>query len=272
MHPVLFQLGSVTIYTYGVLVAAGVLLAMWYSRRIAPSLGVDPDRFWNLGIYSVLSGLLGAKLWLLLVYWHVYWANPRVIFSLGTLQSGGTFYGGLVGGIFAGALYTRLRRMPLPASADVGAIGLQLGHAVGRLGCFAAGCCWGKPTGLPWGVTFTDVRAAAIVGTPIGVSLHPTQLYEAAAGFANFALLVWLAKSRRFEGQIAAAYLMLYGLERGALEFLRGDPERTPLFHGAFTLMQIVSVAMIVMGAWIWLRGRKRPVPIVVRAGPPAEQ
>lgn len=260
MHPILFQRGPITIYTYGVLVATGVLLALWYSRRQAPHFGLDPDRVWNVGIYGVLSGLIVAKLWLISLYAGYYWQHPREIFALSTLQSGGTFYGGVIGALAVLFIYNRFAKVPLLPLMDTFAVGLPLGHAIGRLGCFFAGCCYGKPTWLPWGVTFTSPTAAELVGTPLGVPLHPTQLYESFAESVNFVLLFLLSRQRRLPGQIFGAYLMLYGAERGSIEFVRGDPDRTMMFHGAFSLMQVVSVVMLFAGAWLWLRGAKQPV------------
>jgi phosphatidylglycerol:prolipoprotein diacylglycerol transferase len=255
MHPILFHVGPLTIYTYGVLVATGVLLGLWYARHEAPAAGLDPDRVWNLGIYMVLAALVSAKLWLVALYASYYWAHPREIIALSTLQSGGTFYGGLIGAFVVAALYTRHYKIPYLPLMDIYAPGLALGHAIGRLACFSAGCCWGKPTWLPWGVTFTNQTAAELVGTPLGVPLHPTQLYEAVAEAANFLVLVLLRRRQRFTGQLFATYLLLYGLERGSIEFLRGDPDRTMLFHGAFSLMQVVSLLMVLLGAWMWWRG-----------------
>jgi phosphatidylglycerol:prolipoprotein diacylglycerol transferase len=260
MHPILFQRGPITIYTYGVLVATGVLLALWYSRRQAPHFGLDPDRVWNVGIYGVLSGLIVAKLWLISLYAGYYWQHPREIFALSTLQSGGTFYGGVIGALAVLLIYNRFAKVPLLPLMDTFAVGLPLGHAIGRLGCFFAGCCYGKPTWLPWAVTFTNPTAAELVGTPLGVPLHPTQLYEAFAESVNFVLLYLLSRQRRLPGQIFGAYLMLYGAERGSIEFVRGDPDRTMMFHGAFSLMQVVSVVMLFAGAWLWFRGVKQPV------------
>ncbi len=257
MHPILFQWGPVTIYTYGVLVATGVLLGLWYGRRQAPAAGLDPDRVWNLGIYMVLAGLVVAKLWLVVLYAGYYWHHPRELFALSTLQSGGTFYGGFLGAITVLLLYCWRYRISMLSLLDTYAPGLALGHAIGRLGCFSAGCCYGKPTWLPWGVTFRNPAAAQITGTPLNIPLHPTQIYEAIAEFSNFLFLVWFWRRRQFKGQIVALWMILYGMERGLFEFLRGDPDRTLMFHGAISLMQVVSVGMIITGVVIWRRGTR---------------
>jgi phosphatidylglycerol---prolipoprotein diacylglyceryl transferase len=255
MHPILFQIGSITIYTYGVLVAAGVILGLWYARRQAPRAGLDPEKTWNMGIYAVLIALLLAKLWLVFSAWDYYVSHPRDIFSIATFQSGGTFYGGVVGAIGTIVLYALIERLALISVMDTYAAALPIGHAVGRLGCFFAGCCYGKPTSLPWGVQFNDAAAAQIAGTPLGVHLHPTQLYEAGGEFINFAILVWVGAHQRFKGQILGTYFVLYGAERGVIEFFRGDPGRTMLFHDSVSLMQMVSVALILTGAFLWYRG-----------------
>ncbi len=261
MFPVLFRWGPFTLHTYGVLVATGVLLGLWLARRQAARGGLDPDRVWNLGTYMVLAGLVGAKLWLLLADWHYYAAHPREIFTFGTLLSAGVYYGGFLAALAVAVFYAvrhGLRFLPL---ADVYAAPLALGHAIGRLGCFAAGCCYGKPTGPAWGVTFSNPYANELVGTPLGVRLHPTQLYEAAAEFLIFLFLVHLGKRQRFTGELFAAYALLYGVARGSIEFFRGDPDRTLLAGGAFSLMQVVSLALILVGAWLLVRGKGPSAP-----------
>lgn len=258
MHPVLFQFGGLTIHTYGVLVAAGVLAGLWLARRRARAAGLDPERVWNLGVYMVLAALVGAKLWLIAVYWDYYSANWRELFSLSTLQSAGVFYGGLLAALLVAVLYVRMAQLSFLALADVYAVPLALGHSIGRLGCFSAGCCWGKPAGVAWAVTFTDPRAAELVGVPLHRALHPTQLYEAAANFLIFLVLLAIGRRQRFTGQVFAAYAILYGVARGVIEFFRGDPDRTLLLDGRLSLMQIVSAGLLLLGLWLWLRGRPR--------------
>jgi len=266
MHPILFHLGSIPIYTYGVLVASGFLLGLWYGTRQAPHVGLSPDFIWNLGIYAILIGLVCSKLWLLLSEWDYYAANPGQIFTVATLQSAGTFYGGILGAMVWVIVYSQIQKAPLLSVFDVAAAPLALGHSIGRIGCFVAGCCYGKPTSLPWGVTFTDPVAARIAGTPLHVSLHPTQLYEAAAEFLNFLVLVWLGRRQKFSGQVAATFFILYGVERAGIEFLRGDPGRTLLFHDTVSLMQLVSLSWVILGAFLWWRGLRTLAALPARA------
>jgi phosphatidylglycerol---prolipoprotein diacylglyceryl transferase len=264
MHPILAQLGAITAYTYGVLVATGVILGLLYARRQAARAGLPPRPVWNLGIYVIFGALMVSKVWLIFSDWKYFVANPSDIFSLTMFQSAGTFYGGLFGAILAIFLCARFQGLPFLPVLDISAAALPLSHAIGRLGCFAAGCCFGRPTGLPWGVTFTDENAARLAGTPLHTALHPTQLYEAAAEFLNFLLLVWLGARQRFAGQILATYFILYGVERGIIEFFRGDPGRTMMFHDTVSLMQIVSAGLVLGGVLLWWRGlqaRKTFVP-----------
>ncbi|HEV2306474.1 MAG TPA: prolipoprotein diacylglyceryl transferase [Candidatus Acidoferrales bacterium] len=264
--------GGIPIYTYGVLVAIGVLLGLWYARHYAAHAGIDPERVWNLGIYMVLAGLVGAKAWYILSNATYYLRHTNEIFAFATLQSGGTFYGGLFAALLVAIVYAQFNRMPALGLVDSYAAGLPLGHAIGRLGCFAAGCCYGKATWLPWGVTFTNPRAAEFVGTPLNVPLHPTQLYESGAEFLNFLFLIWLARRQRFRGEIFAAFIILYGFERGMIEFVRGDPGRTLLLRGRFSLMQVVSLLLILLGAWMWRQGSRKSRAVRTSTVVPARQ
>jgi phosphatidylglycerol:prolipoprotein diacylglycerol transferase len=263
MHPILFQSGWLTLYSYGVLAATGFLAALLLAHHRASRMGLDPNSIWNLGIYGILVSLAGSKLWLILSEWDYFRAHPRQVFTWGTVQSAGDYYGGMVGGVVFILLYTYFQKLSFWSVMDLLAAPIAIGHAIGRLGCFAAGCCYGKPTALDWGVTFTSPLAEKISGTPLGIALHPTQLYESAAEFMNFAILLWLGAKRRFAGQIIGAYFILYGFERGTIEFFRGDPGRTLLFHDRVSLMQLVSVALILGGAFLWLRPRgEAPAPV----------
>lgn len=266
MHPVLFQFGPFAVYTYGVLVAAGFLVGLFYAYYHAPQAGLDKQKIWNLAIYGILIGLAVSKIWLVASAWDYYLANPGQIFSIETFESGGTFYGGVLGGAVWVLLYAHYQKMPLLPVLDLCAAPVALGHAIGRIGCFAAGCCYGRPTTLPWGVTFTSPVAEKVAGTPLNVPLHPTQLYEAAGEFANCVALIWLGSPRRtgarFGGQLVGTYFILYGIERGAIEFLRDDPGRTMMFHDSVSLMQLVSVGLVLAGAFLWWRGLRGEAPI----------
>jgi len=269
MYPVLFHLGPFTIHTYGTLLAFGILLALWLAQRRAPAAGLDPDNVWNLGVYMVLAALAGAKVWLIFADWDFYRHYPSEIFSWSTLQAGGVWYGGLLTAVVILLVYAHRAKLSFAKLGDVYAAPLALGHGIGRLGCFSAGCCYGKPTTMPWGVVFTNPYAHQLVGTPLGVRLHPTELYEAFAEFINVGILLSLGVGKRPAGQVLGAYAFLYGLTRGTVEFFRGDPGRTMLAGGEFSLMQVISVVLMLVGLWLWFRPRfgvARPAPS--RPGP----
>jgi phosphatidylglycerol:prolipoprotein diacylglycerol transferase len=185
--------------------------------------------------------------------------HPLQLLSLDFLRSGGVFYGGLLGAILAGYFLMRRYKLPWWKTADACAPGIAIGNFFGRQGCFAAGCCWGKPTTLPWGVKFTEL-GHEITGVPTDAYLHPTQLYESFAMLIVFFFLLWLYKHKRFSGQVILSYALLYSVIRFGIEFLRDDP-RGDLF-GLTTLTglstsQIISI-IVGTGALVLMLVRRR--------------
>ena len=264
MFPRLFHLGSFNLPTYGALVACGVIVGLYIAARLSERQGIDPEKAWNLGIMVVLGAIVGAKLLLIINDFPYYSQHPGDIFSLSLLQAGGVFYGGVLTALALSVWYMRKNHMPWLRTADAFAPGLALGHAIGRLGCFAAGCCYGKPTEHWWGVTFRNPLAHALVGTPLNVPLEPTQLFESAVELINFLILYWLIQRKKFEGQVIGSYLFLYGVARYFLEFIRDDPDRGSVFGGAMTGTQLISIVMVIAGGILWLRRVRlqQPVPV----------
>lgn len=252
MYPQLIHFGKFFLPTYGFLVSLGVLLGLWISVRNSERLGIDGDKAWNFGILLVLSGIVGAKVLYIINEWGYYSAHPAEIFSVTTLQAGGVFSGGLLAAFIAAAWYVRRNHMPALATCDAFSPGLALGHAIGRIGCFAAGCCYGKPTDHFWGVVFRNPLANQITGTPLNVPLEPTQLFEAAVEFANFVFLMWLLKRRKFDGQVFGAFLFIYGVARFFLEFIRDDPGRGSVFGGIISGTQLIALGLVAAGGVIW--------------------
>jgi phosphatidylglycerol:prolipoprotein diacylglycerol transferase len=261
VFPNLVHYGRFFIPTYGFLVALGVLIGLWISVRNSQKQGINPDHAWNLGIIVVLAGIIGAKILYIFVEPGIL-EHPSEILSFSTLQAGGVFSGGLLAALAAAWWYIRRTHMPTLATCDAFAPGLALGHAIGRVGCFSAGCCWGKPTQHFWGVTFTNPLAASRVGTPLGIPLEPTQLFEAAVELANFFILMWLFKRKKFDGQVLGAYLFLYGIARYFLEFLRDDPGRGVLFKGAMSGTQLISIMLVIAGGVLWTRRSTKAAPV----------
>jgi len=217
MHPILFKIGPLTLHTYGLLISTGVLLAVALAVRQARREGEDPQKMLDLAFYLLLASIVGSRLLYVLISYSDYLVRPWAIFKL--WEGGLVFYGGFVLALMVGIWYLDRHRLPLWKTADIWAAPLALGHAVGRLGCFAAGCCYGKPTRVPWAVTFTDPQSLAILGVP----LHPVQLYEAFANLLLFIFLCLYRPYRRFEGQIFWLYVLVYSVIRFVLEFFRGD-------------------------------------------------
>jgi phosphatidylglycerol:prolipoprotein diacylglycerol transferase len=248
MYPELFRIGDFPINTYGVLLAVGMLLALFVASRLAARDGLPRERIYDLGLWTLIGGLLGSKI-------LMYFVEPNVqIFSLDFLRSGGVYYGGFLGGFFALVFLIRFYKLPFWKVADAFAPGLALGQAIGREGCFAAGCCWGKPTDSIFGVQFSEA-AHEFTGVPIytesggPLHLHPTQLYESIVMLAVFGLLVYLHKHKRFDGQVLIAYGLIYSIVRFSIEFLRDDPRG---FLYGFSTSQIISL-IVAAGSVVFL-------------------
>jgi len=260
MFPKLITFHSFVLPTYGMLVAIGFVAGIAVSLRLARREGLDHEKIYNLGIYLALAGMIGSKLFLLIQDREYYWENPRQLFSLSVLQSGGIFYGGLLVAIAVAVWFARASHISFVKLGDVFAPGIALGHAFGRLGCFSAGCCWGRPTSLPWGVTFNDPYSHEVVGVPLGVKVHPTQLYEAFAEAVIFVFLYFRYRKKRFDGQILGWYLLLYPTARFLVEFLRShDGDGEGMFWGNISNAQAISVVLVAAGVWLlWLSPYRR--------------
>jgi phosphatidylglycerol:prolipoprotein diacylglycerol transferase len=234
-----------------VLLAASYLLGLRLAMTRAKRWGLDANRVLDLGIYIIIAALVGAKLLLLIVDRDQFLKNPMELFALA--RSGGVFYGGLILAVSVAFWYIARHRMPFWTTCDVFAPGIALGHVTGRLGCLAAGCCFGRPTDLPWGITFTNPLAASLVGTPLNMRLHPTQLYEAGAELLILVLLLTTEKRGRvFAGRTFWAYMLLYAISRYIIEFYRGDPRGTLLGMSTSQVISLVLAPLsLAMLAWL---------------------
>jgi phosphatidylglycerol---prolipoprotein diacylglyceryl transferase len=255
MYPVLFRIGNFPIHTYGVFLALAFLCAILVTVRLAARDGLPPQKIYDLSLWMLLSSLIGSKI-LMFFTEPEYRDQPMQLLSLDFLRSGGVFYGGLLGAVLTGYLLMRHYKLPWWKTADACAPGIALGNFFGRQGCFAAGCCWGKPTTLPWGVKFSQL-GHEITGVPFDLHLHPTQLYESFSMLIVFFFLLWLHKHKRFDGHVILLYALLYSIIRFAIEFVRDDP-RGDLF-GLTTLTglstsQIISIFVGVSAAVLLIR------------------
>jgi phosphatidylglycerol:prolipoprotein diacylglycerol transferase len=252
MFPKIFAAGDFFLPTYGVLVAAGFLTALWLAGRLGEKAGLDREKVTNLGVYAALSGLAGAKALMLANDFGYYAANPREIFSMATLQAGGVFYGGLIAALLVGYVYMKKNGLRPAVTLDAFAPGLGFGQAIGRLGCFAAGCCWGVACDRAWAVRFTDPEAQRLVGVPLEVALHPTQLYEAVLGAMIGGAVLWRHGKTHRPGQMIGLYLALSGAARFGVEFVRAHDHPNPM-GGALSLAQWISVGLVAAGlGMVW--------------------
>ena len=249
MFPVIFQFGDFTVYTYGFFVAVGVLTAIFFARYEAGRVGVDPDRIMDLCFYLVIAAILGSRLFFVILNLDYFMAAPLDIFKI---WSGGlVFYGGFIAAFATALALIRAYGLPLGKTADIAALALPLGHFLGRLGCFSAGCCYGETCGLPWAVSFAHPESLAPLHTP----LHPTQLYSAAANLFIFLVLFAFRKRQRFAGQLLLFYLVLYGVLRSIIEIFRGD-DRGAYILNIFSVSQVLglSVAVFSIAALVMIR------------------
>jgi len=256
MLPKLISIGSFFLPTYGVLVAAGFLVALAITVRLAKKANLPSEAITNLAIYCALAGLAGAKLFMILFDFRDYWNNPRSLFTIATLQAAGVYQGGLLLALLTAIYYMRKTHLPALETFDVFAPGIAVGHAIGRIGCFAAGCCWGTECNLPWAVTFRNPQANELVGVPLNRPLHPTQLYESFAEAIIFAYLYKRIQKLHAPGEIFGLYLILYSTVRFLVEFVRFHEQGT---HLGLSLTQWISIGTLAAG--IWLVAMKRRVP-----------
>jgi phosphatidylglycerol---prolipoprotein diacylglyceryl transferase len=248
MYPELFRIGNFPINTYGVFLALAFLCAILIAVRLARRDGLPSEKIYDLSLWMLLAGLVGSKI-LMLFTEPEYRDNPSLFLSLDFLRSGGVFYGGLLGAVLAGYFLMRRYKLPWWKTADACAPGIAVANFFGRQGCFAAGCCWGKPTSLPWGVKFTEA-GHQITGVPTDAYLHPTQLYESFAMLLVFFFLLWLHKRKRFDGQVILAYALLYSAIRFAIEFVRDDPRGDVFGLTSLTGLSTSQLISLVIGIW----------------------
>jgi phosphatidylglycerol---prolipoprotein diacylglyceryl transferase len=254
MLPKLISIGSFYIPTYGVLVALGFLAGLAITLRLARRAGLSPEKITNLAVYCAIAGIAGAKLFMFLFDIGFYLHNPGQIFTLETLQAAGVFHGGFIVALLVAVLFMRRQALPTWLTMDAFAPGIAIGQAIGRIGCFAAGCCWGRECDLPWGVRFRSDFAAPV---PLDKPLHPVQLYESAANLIVFGILYRQFNREHRPGHVIGLYLVLYSTARFLIEFFRVHEQS---LVGPFSLTQWIALALLVLGAVILLRGRRTSV------------
>jgi phosphatidylglycerol:prolipoprotein diacylglycerol transferase len=251
MYPVLFRIGPFAVHTYGVFVAMAFLSAIALALREARREGEDANKILDLCFYILVAAILGSRVLYVLVNWSTFRHDLLEIVRI--WHGGLVFYGGFIGAVITALWYIRRKGLPLLKTLDIMAPSIAFGQFVGRIGCFFAGCCYGKTCDLPWAVTFTHPESLA----PKGVPLHPTQLYSSLNSLFIFLVLVGLRRIKRFDGQIFWVYVLLYAVMRSILEHFRGD-ERGMFIEGMLSTSQLIGLIMAVMAIAMMIILRRR--------------
>ena len=259
MHPILFTVGSLRFPTYGALLVLAILGAICTVLRLGRREGLDSGQLLDFSTWLLLVALMGAKVLMVISDWGYYRQYPGEIFSRNTFLAGGVFYGGFIAAVLFAAWYIRLHHLPFWKVVDVYAPAIAVGQGVGRLGCFAAGCDYGKPTASTWSVIFRNALSHEVSGVPLGIPLYPTQIYESLATFLIFALLLWRYSRKSRDGEIFVLYLALYAVARFFLEFLRGDEDRGFVFHHLLSTSQFVAILALAVALGMALTLRRKP-------------
>lgn len=270
MHPVLFSTTFFglfkepwSLHVYGLLIAAGFLLAMQLAARQAGREGEDPDRLIDLAFYLLLAGLIGSRIVFIFTKLDQYIANPLEIVMF--WRGGLVFYGGFIGAALYLIYYARRYQLDYFKLVDIMIPYVAMAHAFGRLGCLAAGCCFGKTTEMPWGIVFPNGSMAQQQQQSQGLvqlgdtalAVHPTQLYEAGFELCLFWLLLSIRPFKRFHGQLFLVWLSIYPIGRSIIELFRGDKERG--IYGFMSTSQYISAAVVIaaISVYIYLRRQR---------------
>jgi phosphatidylglycerol:prolipoprotein diacylglycerol transferase len=241
LHPILFKIGNFAIGSYGVIVAIAVICSIFIGRFLAKKEGIDPELITDFYIYSIIVGFVGAKVALIIADYKEFSQDPmKYLFE--NLRFFGAFYGGFIFAVIFALIYIRLKKLQFFKVADITAVSLPLGQSIGRWGCFFAGCCYGAPTKLPWGLVFPSVDICQD-----GTRIHPWPVYESILDLVIFVFLFLRFKKRRFRGESIFFYAMFYAVGRFLLEFLRGDEIRGLYFNKMLSLSQILSILVLIV-------------------------
>lgn len=242
MHPILIQLGSIPIHTYGFLIAIGFLVAIQVVKTLSTRAGLDVEKILDLSFWCLAVGFVGARVLFVITRWDIFSNDLMGIFRI--WEGGLVFFGGPIAALPFAAYYMRKHKIPLWRAMDSMVPGLVVAHAFGRLGCLAAGCCYGKPTGANWGLKFNSELVDKALH---GVYLHPTQLYESTALFILFFGLLKITKKKAFDGQIVLVYFMAYPILRSVIEIFRGDLIRGFVIDGILSTSQFISIGVFAL-------------------------
>lgn len=255
MCSILFQIGPLTIYGYGLMIAVGVVFAFWLSMYRAKRQGLDDDVLFNMGVAGVIGGLIGAKLLYYITELPNIMQDRSILLNF---SEGFVVYGGLIAGFLTPFFYAKIKKQPFWRYLDIAVAGVAAAQGFGRIGCFLAGCCYGRETEAFWGVVFPEGSLA-----PAGVALIPTQLISSAGDFIFAAILILAQRRAKQQGTVSGLYLILYSAGRFAVEFLRDDPRGNV---GALSTSQFIAIFTLALGVLIVLAARFGRLPYGNRA------
>ncbi|MBC2716688.1 MAG: prolipoprotein diacylglyceryl transferase [Desulfobacteraceae bacterium] len=252
MYPVLLKFGElITIHTYGFFIALAVLAGMFIARYEAKRLGIDPDKVVDACFYVVVAAIVGSRLLYVFTNIEFFMSAPLEVFKI--WNGGLVFYGGFIASAAVLIAYLKIYRLPLGKMADIAALALPLGHSLGRIGCFFAGCCYGKICHQPWAITFRHPDSLA----PVFVPLHPTQLYSSGSNFFIFLLIFFFRRFKKYDGQLFWIYFAFYGINRSIIEVFRGDFRGTTVFN-TFSISQVIGLSSALIAViMLIILGRK---------------
>jgi len=252
MIPILFTIGGFTVHSYGLFITAGFLMGTGLAIKEAHRTGIPTEKILDLSFFLILSAILGSRLLYAILNYPHYLEHPLAFFKV--WEGGLVFYGGMILSFLIGRWYIGKQKLPFWKTADLMVPSVAIGQVLGRLGCFAAGCCFGQPSLWPWGVTFNHPESLA----PTGIPLHPTQLYEALITLVIFLILWFRRKKPGFPGRALLTYFFLYGVGRWAIEFFRGD-NRGAILGGGWSDTQYISLLLVLFSIILgyYLKNRK---------------
>lgn len=245
MYNDLFSIGPLTVHGYGLMIAIGVLTALFVGEARAKKRGMNSDVLYPMTFLCVVFGFLSAKLLYCIVEWKTFIKEPLSLLS----SNGFVVYGGIIGGVAAAFLYFKIKKLDFWEYFDLVLPSVALAQAFGRIGCFLAGCCYGRETDSFIGIVFTHSDFA-----PNGVKLIPTQLISSAGMFLIAGILFWYAKKERKKGTVGALYLILYSIGRFFVEFLRNDYRGEV---GIFSTSQFISLFMLAAGIFLFVSKKR---------------
>jgi phosphatidylglycerol:prolipoprotein diacylglycerol transferase len=254
MYPDLFSIGPVTLHSYGLFVAMGFFVGLLVTKRLGDAAGISREQVMDMGFVIILSAIIGSRVMYVLMNTSYYTRNPLDMFKI--WQGGLVFSGGVLGVVLTMVWYIKRHGLSIGKIADLWAPAIAIGEAIGRIGCLMAGCCYGRPTGTEWGITFTDPHSLAC---PLNVPLHPTQIYSSLSGFIIFLVVMTLYSKKKFEGQVFLWFLILHSTARLAIERFRGD-DRGIFLNSGMSMTQFVAILILItaVGILVVVKSRKK--------------